>query len=61
MSDDRQRIARYLARADELRAVAETMKDAQSKALVQEIAQEYVKLANSIAKLERTAKGVAPP
>lgn len=57
MGDNRDRVARYLSRAEEVRAVAATMKDPDAKAVLLEIAQEYVALATSLAAIDRSKNG----
>ena len=61
MDVSRDRITGYLARAEELRAIAETMKDAGAKALVLEIAREYATLATSLSALDRDGRDGAKP
>lgn len=48
LAGDREKIAAYLKRAEELRAVAERMSSAEARELLLNISQDYVRLARAL-------------
>lgn len=54
MAGDTEKIAGYLKRAEELRAVADRMSSTEARELLLNIAQDYVRLARALEK--RTAR-----
>jgi hypothetical protein len=53
LAGDAEKIANYLTRAEELRAVAERMSSPEARELLLNIAQDYVRLAKALEKRAR--------